>query len=97
MISAFVKLPIKEGRMDDAVAAVNELIAGVKTEEGTLLYTVNTDKKDPNALIIMERYKDKAALEAHGATPHFQAFFAKAAEFIDGQPEMNFYREIASI
>ncbi len=97
MLSIIAKLPVKEGKMDEAIAAIKELMSQVKTEPGTLLYTLNRDKKNPNLLIFMERYKDQAALEFHGSTPHFKAFFGKGAELLSGRPEISVMEEIASI
>lgn len=97
MISVIAKLRIQEGKMDDALAACRELVSEVANEPGTLLYTLNTLKNDPNLLVFMERYQDKEALNAHSSTPYFQAFFAKAGELLDGEPEITIMREAASI
>ena len=97
MLSIIAKMPIKEGKMDEAVQAIKELISQVATESGTLLYTLNRDKKNPNLLVFMERYKDQAALDAHGSSPYFKAFFGKSAAFLSGRPEISVLEEIASI
>jgi quinol monooxygenase YgiN len=94
--SIIAKIRIKEDQMDQAMAAVKELVAGVTGEEGCLLYTVNTVKEDPNLLVFMERYRDREALQHHGQTPHFKKFFEQAGAFADGQPEMNIMREAVS-
>jgi quinol monooxygenase YgiN len=96
MISLIAKLPIKEDKVEEAIAAIKELMVEVAKEEGTVLYTLNRDPKNPNTLVIMERYKDKAALDAHMVTPHFQAFFAKGMTMLAGQPEMTTMEEIYS-
>jgi quinol monooxygenase YgiN len=44
MISVIAKLPIKEDKMDEAVAAIKELVKDVAKEEGTLFYTLNREK-----------------------------------------------------
>jgi quinol monooxygenase YgiN len=97
MLAIIAKLPIKEEKLDEAIEAMKELMVEVAKEEGALHYTLNVDRNNPNQLVVIERYQDKAALEYHGGTPHFQAFFAKAAELLDGQPEMTVYKELASI
>ena len=97
MLAIIAKLPIQEGKVEDAVQAVKDLMKEVAKEEGTLLYTLNRDAKSPNTLVFMERYKDKAALDAHGATPHFKAFFGKSAAFLAGRPEITVMEELASI
>lgn len=97
MISIIAKLPIKEGKVEEAVQAVKELMAEVAKEEGTLSYTLNRDPKNPSTLVFMERYKDKTAMEAHSATPHFKAFFGKSGALLAGRPEIIMMEEVASI
>jgi quinol monooxygenase YgiN len=96
MIALIAKIPIKEGKVDEAIEAIKALMVHVAKEEGTLMYTLNRDNSDPNTLIFLERYKDQAALDAHSSTPHFKEFFAKSAEFIAGRPEMTIMEEIHS-
>jgi quinol monooxygenase YgiN len=96
MISIIAKLPIKEDKVEEAIAAIKELMVEVAKEEGTVLYTLNRDAKNPNTLVFMERYKDKAAVDFHSTTPHFKAFFAKGATLMSGRPEIAMMEEIAS-
>jgi len=97
MISVIAKLPVKEGKVEEAIAAVKELMVHVAREEGTVLYTLNRDQSNPNILVIMERYKDKAAFDVHSSTPHFKAFFAKSKAFMGGRPEITLMEELHSI
>lgn len=96
MISVIATLPIKEDKMDEAVEAIRELVNEVAKEEGTLSYTLNRNSKNPNTLVFMERYTDKDALNAHSATPHFKAFFAKSGVLLSGKPEIQILEEILS-
>ena len=61
MITVIAKLPVKEGKMDEAMAAFQVLISKVASEEGTVLYSLNRDKANPDVLVVVEQYKDKAA------------------------------------
>lgn len=97
MVPVIAKLGVKEGKMDEAVAMIKTLVAEVAKEEGTLIYKFCKDAKKPNTLVVMEAYKDKAALQAHSSTPHFQEFFAKFSAVMDGAPEIMILEEIASI
>jgi quinol monooxygenase YgiN len=97
MISVIAKIPVKEEKREEAVEAFKQLIAEVAKEEGTLSYTLNVSKNEPNTLVVLERYKDKEALKAHSSTPHFQSFFAKAPELFSGSPEITILSELASI
>ncbi len=96
MISIIARLPMKENKEEEAIAAIRELMDGVANEEGTVLYTLSRDPKNPNMLIFIERYKDKESVNAHSATPHFKAFFAKGATFLAGRPEITIMEEILS-
>jgi len=97
MLTVVAKLPIKEGKMDEAVAAFKVLMSKVAAEEGTVLYSLNRDKANPNMLIVVEQYKDKAALDFHSSTPYFKEFFAASAAFIGGRPEMSVMEVIEKI
>ncbi len=97
MISLIAKIPIKEGKVEEAIQAFKELMVRVAKEEGTLMYTMNRAQSNPNTLVIMERYKDKSALDLHSSTPYFKEFFAKSRELIAGKPEITVMEEIHSI
>jgi len=97
MISVIAKIPVKEGKVEEGIQAFKDLMVHVAREEGTVMYTLNRAQNSPNTLIIMERYKDKAALDAHSATSHFKAFLGKSAGFMGGRPEITVMEEIHSI
>jgi quinol monooxygenase YgiN len=97
MISVIAKIPIKEGKVEEAVKAFKDLMVQVAKEEGTLSYTLNRNQSNPNVLVVMERYKDKAALEAHSSSTYFKAFFTQSRELIAGKPEISIMEEIHSI
>ena len=96
MVSVIAKLPVQEAQVETAVAAIRDFMAVVAKEEGTLFYALNRDPKNPGTLVFIERYRDKAALDAHMASPHFQAFFAKGMALLAGPPEMTVMEEICS-
>ena len=97
MLAVIAKLPIKEGKMDEAIAGFKALMEKVAKEEGTMMYSLNRDPANPNVLVMVERYKDKAALEAHSSSDYFKEFFKTSGAFIGGRPEITRLEEIASI
>jgi quinol monooxygenase YgiN len=97
MIAVIARIPVKEEKLNEAVEAFKQLMTEVAKEEGNLYYTLNVSKSDPHTLVVMERYKDKEALAAHSATPHFKAFSAKGAELFAGKPEITVLNELASV
>jgi len=97
MIGVIATLPIQDKKMDEAIDLIKELMVSVAKEEGTLSYTMNRDKARPNTIVIMERYRDPAALDYHSSTPHFKAFFKGIGAVLAGKPEINVMEEIHSI
>ena len=97
MIGVIAKIAVKEGKADEAIDLIKTLMAEVAKEEGTLAYTMNQDPSNPNMIVIMERYRDKAALDYHSSTPHFKAFFNKVGGLLAGKPEIRVMDEIHSI
>ena len=96
MITVIAKLPIKEGKMEEALGEFKELMSKVAKEEGTVLYSLNIEKANPNTLVVVEQYKDKDAFNFHSSTPHFKEFFTKSAAFIGGgNPEIVVMKEIS--
>ncbi len=97
MLGVIAKLTIKEGKVDEVIDLAKTLMAEVANEKGTLSYTLNRDPSNPNGIIFMERYKDKAALDHHSSTPYFKAFFGKVKGLLAGKPEISVIEEIQSI
>lgn len=95
MLTIIAKMPIKEGKMDEALKEFKELMLEVAKEEGTVLYSLNVEKANPNTLVVVEQYKDKEALNFHSSTPHFQEFFVKSSALLGGNPELVVMKEIA--
>jgi quinol monooxygenase YgiN len=97
MIGVIATLPIQDKKMDEAIDLIKGLMVDVAKEEGTLSYTMNRGKAKPNTIVILERYKDKAALDYHSSTPHFKAFFKGIGALLAGKPEISVMEEIHSI
>ncbi len=94
MISLFVKIPLKEGKTAELTEAFKEIAAGVATEEGNLLYSLNFVKDAPDTAIIMERYTDQDALTAHSQSDHYKAFGPKIGDLVAGAPEITIMEEV---
>ena len=67
----------KEGEFDNMRANALELSAAVAANEpGNALYAI-CEGEAPNTLILVERYADEAASEAHRASDHLKRIGAK--------------------
>ena len=96
MISLVVKLPLQEGKVAEFTEAFKEIVVGVATEEGNLLYSLSFSKKEPNTAVIMERYTDQDALTAHSQSDHYKAFGPKIGGLLAGAPEMMMMDEVVA-
>jgi quinol monooxygenase YgiN len=97
MLGLIANIPVQEGKVEEAIEMLRVLMVHVAEEEGTLSYTLNRSNKNPNTLVMMERYKDKAALDFHSSTPHFKEFSSKLPAILAGKPEISVLEEILSI
>jgi quinol monooxygenase YgiN len=74
---------------DDAVhAALAGLIAPSRAEPGNRGYSVRRIDATPPRYAVIERYRDRAAFEAHRAAAHVTAFLARSDELLAGPPEV---------
>jgi quinol monooxygenase YgiN len=57
---------------DKAEAILRELREASRKEPGVIAFEVARSREQPNAFALWEEYRDRAALDAHMATEHFQ-------------------------
>lgn len=54
--------------------AMRTMVEATRAEDGCLLYAFAFDAVDPDLMHITERWRDQAAVDAHGASAHMAAF-----------------------
>ncbi|HOO73217.1 MAG TPA: putative quinol monooxygenase [Spirochaetota bacterium] len=68
MITLIATLKVKEGKMDEAVQVLKDVVPKIKAAEpGCLEYIPHTVRGVENTIIFYEKYRDKEALQAHSA------------------------------
>lgn len=88
MLVNLVKVRIKPEQRQRFLEAIEyDALASERDEPGCLRFNVIRDTKDENVYVFYEIYKDKAAMDAHRATPHFDVWLKASNEVLDGQPE----------
>ena len=75
---------IRLGRSIDAATrkAIVEMVRASRAEDGCIDYAFASDLADPDTLILFERWRDQAALDAHGKSDHMAVF----QEFMGANP-----------
>ncbi|EPS26661.1 hypothetical protein PDE_01599 [Penicillium oxalicum 114-2] len=72
----------KPEKFEEAAALITEVIQKVQANEpGTLLYSA-FPVQGKKEIVIVERYKDQAAVKAHTKTPYFREFSTKIAPLL---------------
>jgi quinol monooxygenase YgiN len=64
---------VRSGSVDDVLALVAELREKSLAEPGCAGYEVFRSTEAPDTLLLVERYRDAASLEAHRASGHYRS------------------------
>jgi quinol monooxygenase YgiN len=67
------------GEIERLGEAMARQMAATREEDGCEQYDFSRHLSDPDLLIISERWRDQAAIDAHFATPHMAEFNAALA------------------
>ena len=87
--SAFVvKFKVKPGMsaaFEKAFAEMQKSVAS--SEPGNVYYDLYRIDQDPQTYVILEHYKDQAAVAAHGKSQHARKLMAALRDLLDGPPD----------
>ncbi len=82
MIYVIATLGIKPGTAAQVFEAASACIAATRKEKGCIDYNLMQNMGDENTLMFVERWTNRAALEAHFDQPHLIAWREAAAKFV---------------
>jgi quinol monooxygenase YgiN len=87
------------GRIDEALAAIGELIATVQAIEPDCRgITMLQDAGDPTRVELVERWTSREMfLGPHMNQPHIRSFIQSASAFLTGPPDMTFWRQVSGV
>ncbi|MGW9349139.1 putative quinol monooxygenase [Nocardiopsis flavescens] len=72
MIALIVSLQVRPGELDGFTEAITEnALRSFTDEPGCLYFDVAVDEEDDHHFVFYELYRDREALDAHRAAPHF--------------------------
>jgi quinol monooxygenase YgiN len=92
-----VKFRAKPGKSEEMKAFWLEMQKEVaRSEPGNVYYDLMVMAGDPAVYVIVERYKDAAAVAAHGQSEKAKAMFAKLGELMEGAPQADYMQLISS-
>lgn len=79
------------GTVLEALAAV---MAATRREPGCVQYNAHVHAGDPRRVLFYERWRDRAALDAHNASAHLAAFRATVAPLLACAPDLGFWKRL---
>lgn len=92
-----VKFRAKPGKAEEMKAFWLEMQKEVaKSEPGNVQYDLLVQADDPTVYVIIERYKDAAAVAAHAQSEKAKAMFAKLGELMVGPPQADYLQLISA-
>lgn len=74
MICLAVTFVVKPGHEDEAIGFFQKATAETVKEPGCRMYLAHRSVDDPRRFFLYEQYGDRAALDFHRSSPHFQSF-----------------------
>jgi quinol monooxygenase YgiN len=80
MIQVIGSVRIPAEAFERALPMIRKVVTATRTEDGCELYAYSRDLLDPEVLRITEKWRDRAALDAHFKTPHMAVWAAERAE-----------------
>ena len=84
----------KEGKGAELREVLQGLVDPTRDEDGCLAYELLSSLDDELAFTFVEEWTDRAALDAHLASPHVQAANGRLPELLDGAVDIRTYRSI---
>ncbi|MCA1444389.1 antibiotic biosynthesis monooxygenase [Ensifer sp. IC4062] len=82
MVYVIAYLKAHAGKGDDVVALAAPLIEATRKEPGCISYDLYRKPAEPDTLVFIENWTDRAAVDAHFAEPHLEAFQAAMADVL---------------
>ncbi|GAA1477449.1 putative quinol monooxygenase [Nocardioides aestuarii] len=78
-------IPVKPEAVDDLRAALHDLVAATREEQGCLSYDLYESAAAPGTFVTVERWTGQDALDGHMQTPHIAAALAAAEGKLSGE------------
>ena len=95
-LAVLAKMVAQEGKREEAVAKLQELVDHVATEDGTEVYAMHTSDAEPNVIWFYELYTDSDALGAHGGSDVMKQVGGALREVMAARPEITLLTPVAA-
>lgn len=93
MIILNVFLAIKSDEESNFISFAKDLVESSRAESGNAMYNLYKQIDGGCNYIILEHWKDNAAIESHNKTAHFQKFAAEIGNYVSGPVDIQKYEK----
>ncbi|AEP85310.1 MULTISPECIES: putative quinol monooxygenase [Bacillus] len=80
VLQAYIK--VKPEKREEFLSEAQSLVQHSRAEEGNAQYDLFEKVGEENTFVMLEQWKDEAAMKFHNETAHFQGFVAKGKELL---------------
>lgn len=95
-ITLVAKLTVADGKVDEALAAFDVLIAAADEEPGLEVYSCSQDRENPNVFWFFEVYSNGEALAVHGKGEAMKPAMGALGGLLDGRPEITLMNPVVA-
>jgi len=85
---------VRPDDLDQAVEIALEHVRRSRTEPGCVLHSVHHDVENPNRLVFLEHWADRAALDAHFAVPGSGDFVRRVSALATAPPTIEIHETV---
>jgi quinol monooxygenase YgiN len=91
MIIVTATITAKPGKRDELISKSQDLIKSTRSELGCISYNLYASTENEDALIMIEQYENKEALDAHMQADYFKAFCGATADILAEEMGVDIY------
>lgn len=96
MIVVRFKVQCKPEKVEQAMAAFEEVIAPSRAVDGVVSFDIGRDLADPDSFIAVEVFEDRTALERQESLPEVEKTIGLLEEFLAAEPEATIFHVSSS-
>lgn len=94
MIIVTGSVTVRPDCIEEAIGHSLDHVRRSRTEPGCLLHSVHRDVEDPNRLVFVEHWADRASLDAHFAVPASGGFVTALSELATAPPDLQIFEVV---
>ncbi len=94
MVIVIARISAKTETLAELRQILKDLVVPSRAEAGCVSYELFQDNDDPRDFITVENWDDRAAADAHLATPHVAAAIAQAGSLLAQAPLIHRFTQL---